>query len=148
MVRERLAAAVEVVTDTVGWLSEHGVADVRNALAGATPFLRMFGLLVGARYLAEAALAAKADLDAGIGDAEYLEARIVIARFYAGQPAAGGRRPGPRRHRRVRRPLRGGPRRPRRLIAVLLAADPVGIALGLDPESQHPEARARCTCTD
>ena len=95
LVRERLAGAVDVVTDTVGWLSEHGLADVRNALAGATPFLRMFGLLVGGRYLAEAALAAKADLDAGIGDAEYLEARIVIARFYAANllPAVAGLAP-------------------------------------------------------
>jgi len=95
LVRERLAGAVDVVTDTVGWLSEHGLADVRNALAGATPFLRMFGLLVGGRYLAEAALAAKADLDAGIGDADHLEARIVIARFYAANllPAVAGLAP-------------------------------------------------------
>jgi hypothetical protein len=56
---------------------------VRNALAGATPFLRMFGLLVGARYLAEAALAARADLAEGVGDTDHLEARIVVARFYA-----------------------------------------------------------------
>ena len=83
VVREQLAAALAVVDDTVAWLTEHGVADVRNALAGATPFLRMFSLLVGARYLAEAALAAQADLAAGGGDTEHLEARVVIARFYA-----------------------------------------------------------------
>jgi hypothetical protein len=83
VVREQLGSARTVVQDTIGWLTEHGVADVRNALAGATPFLRMFGLLVGARYLADAALAAKADLAAGFGDAEFLDARVVIARFYA-----------------------------------------------------------------
>jgi len=83
VLREQLAAALATVQDTVGWLMEHGLADVRNALAGATPFLRMFGLLVGARYLAEAALAARADLVEGVGDAEQLRARLVVARFYA-----------------------------------------------------------------
>ena len=83
VVREQLASALAVVSDTVAWLTEHGIADVRNALAGATPYLRMFSLLVGARYLAEAALAAQADLAAGGGDTEHLEAQVVIARFYA-----------------------------------------------------------------
>jgi hypothetical protein len=68
---------------------------VRNALAGATPFLRMFGLLVGGRYLAEAALAARADLAEGGGDTEHLEARLVVARFYAENllPAVAGLAP-------------------------------------------------------
>ncbi len=80
--RDRIDESLACVRNTVMWLMEHGIADVRNALAGATPFLRMFGLLVGARYLADSALAARADLDAGLGDAEYLEARITVARFY------------------------------------------------------------------
>ncbi|MCX6509801.1 MAG: acyl-CoA dehydrogenase [Actinobacteria bacterium] len=81
-IRDRLDESLACVRNTVMWLTEHGIADVRNALAGATPFLRMFGLLVGARYLADSALAAKADIDAGVGDAEYLNARITVARFY------------------------------------------------------------------
>ena len=80
--RDRIDESLTCVRNTVMWLMEHGIADVRNALAGATPFLRMFGLLVGARYLADSALAAKADIDAGVGDAEYLNARITVARFY------------------------------------------------------------------
>jgi 3-(methylthio)propanoyl-CoA dehydrogenase len=80
--RDRIDESLACVRNTVMWLTEHGIADVRNALAGATPFLRMFGLLVGARYLADSALSAKADIDAGIGDAEYLNARITVARFY------------------------------------------------------------------
>jgi len=81
-VRDRLNEALACVRNTVSWLTEHGMTDVRNALAGATPFLRMFGLFVGARYLVDSALAAKADLDASVGDPEYLHARITIARFY------------------------------------------------------------------
>ena len=80
--RGSIDESLACVRNTVMWLMEHGMADVRNALAGATPFLRMFGLLVGARYLADSALAAQADLDAGVGDTAYLEARITIARFY------------------------------------------------------------------
>lgn len=80
--RDRIDESLACVRNTVMWLMEHGIADVRNALSGATPFLRMFGLLVGARYLADSALAAKADLAAGIGDADYLNARITVARFY------------------------------------------------------------------
>jgi len=81
-IRDRIDESLTCVRTTVIWLMEHGIADVRNALAGATPFLRMFGLLVGARYLADSALAAKADIDAGNGDTEYLNARITVARFY------------------------------------------------------------------
>ncbi|CAM8629058.1 CaiA Acyl-CoA dehydrogenases [Acidimicrobiia bacterium] len=80
--RDRIDESLACVRNTVMWLTEHGIADVRNALAGATPFLRMFGLLVGARYLADSALSAKVDIDAGVGDIEYLNARITVARFY------------------------------------------------------------------
>ena len=43
--RDRIDESLACVRNTVMWLTEHGIADVRNALAGATPFLRMFGLL-------------------------------------------------------------------------------------------------------
>ncbi|HEY6532217.1 MAG TPA: acyl-CoA dehydrogenase [Acidimicrobiales bacterium] len=82
-VRERLGAALAAVDEAVDWLTKNGLEDVRQALAGATPFLRMFSLLVGGRYLAEAALAARSELGAGTGDTEHLRARIVVARFYA-----------------------------------------------------------------
>jgi len=52
------------------------------ALAGATPYLRIFGLVAGASYLAEAALAASAAKAAGDTDPAHL-ARIETARFFA-----------------------------------------------------------------
>ncbi len=82
-VREQLAVARSTVSESATWLLEHGAADVSDALAGATPFLRMFGLLVGGTFLAEAALAAHRLLREGGGDEEHLRARIVVARFYA-----------------------------------------------------------------
>jgi butyryl-CoA dehydrogenase len=61
------------------------------ALAGATPYLRLFGLALGGACLARSALAAAAALKAGETDPA-LAARIALARFYAENllVAAGG----------------------------------------------------------
>ena len=83
VIRDRLDESLACVRNTVAWLTEHGIADVRNALAGATPFLRQFGLLVAARYLADAALVAADELASGRGDHGYLDARITVAKFWA-----------------------------------------------------------------
>ena len=48
-----------VLTETTTWLMENGLADVRNALAGATPYLRMFSLVTGGWVMARQALAAQ-----------------------------------------------------------------------------------------
>jgi hypothetical protein len=91
-IRSNLAEALEVLAETTGWLMEHGMADVRNALAGATPYLRMFSLVTGGWVMARQALAAHAHLEAGTGDAGVMAARVVTARFFAEQllPAVKG----------------------------------------------------------
>ncbi|MFN3685285.1 acyl-CoA dehydrogenase [Salinarimonas sp.] len=53
-----------------------------SALAGATPYLRLFGIVRGAACLAQEALAAKAALDAGETDPAH-KGRILRARFFA-----------------------------------------------------------------
>ena len=65
---------------------------IKEALAGATPYLRIFGIVTGGWLMARQALAARAELDAGSSDSAYLEAKIVTARFYAEQqlPQAAG----------------------------------------------------------
>jgi 3-(methylsulfanyl)propanoyl-CoA dehydrogenase len=50
--------------------------------AGATPYLRLFGLVAGSAYLAEAALASNAAVAAGDHDPAHV-ARIATARFFA-----------------------------------------------------------------
>jgi len=62
-----------------------------DALAGATPYLRIFGLVAGASYLSEAALAADTAISGGDTNPAHT-ARIEIARFFAENllPAAGG----------------------------------------------------------
>ena len=63
----------------------------QEALPGATPFLRLFGLVQGAACLAQGGLAASAALKAGETDPAHA-ARIALARFFAENllPAASG----------------------------------------------------------
>ena len=65
----------------------NGMEDVRHALAGATPYLRQFGIVTGGWILAEEALVAKGMLagdKAGFSE-EFLQAKFTTARFYATQ---------------------------------------------------------------
>ena len=63
----------------------------QEALPGASPYLRLFGLVQGAACLARAGLAASAALKAGETDPAHA-ARIALARFFAENllPAASG----------------------------------------------------------
>jgi hypothetical protein len=84
-IRDNLSRAVADLTAAVLWLAERGPTDPNDALAGATPFLRLMGTTVGGWYLARAALAARELLQKGGGDDAFLEAKITTARFYAEQ---------------------------------------------------------------
>jgi 3-(methylthio)propanoyl-CoA dehydrogenase len=82
-----LGDALEVLERTTDWIFEHRETP-NDVFAGATPYLRIFGTVVGGMLLARGANAAQRLLDAGETtdfDAEYLEARITVARFYAEQ---------------------------------------------------------------
>jgi hypothetical protein len=91
----RLADAYAVLKETTDWLLTNGLSDPNNALAGATPYLRMCGIVTGGWLLARAAQAARGLLDAGEGDADFLNQKLVTARFYAEQllPQAAGLAP-------------------------------------------------------
>jgi 3-(methylthio)propanoyl-CoA dehydrogenase len=82
-------AALRQATD---WLLANGLADPNNALAGATPYLRMCGIVTGGWLLARGAAAAQRALDEGRGDADFLRQKVVTARFFAEQvlPQAAG----------------------------------------------------------
>jgi len=89
-----LAEANAAFRSTTEWLMTNGLADPQNALAGATPFLRMAGLVTGAWLLTKSAIAAR-ELKAGDGGgfgAEFLDQKVVTARFFASQilPQAAG----------------------------------------------------------
>ncbi|MGA7270365.1 MAG: acyl-CoA dehydrogenase [Acidimicrobiia bacterium] len=63
-----------------------------DALAGATPFLRLLGTVIGGWLMGKSALAASRLLANGEGDADFLEAKLATARFYGEQilPSAMG----------------------------------------------------------
>ena len=94
VIADQLDAALGTLTETTDWVMANGLEDVRNALAGATPYLRQFGIVTGGWLLAESALEAKELLagDGGGFDTEFLEAKYTTARFYATQilPQAAG----------------------------------------------------------
>jgi alkylation response protein AidB-like acyl-CoA dehydrogenase len=84
---ERLAAALDVMDETTEWLLTTGAADPNNALAGASPYLRMSGLVIGGWLLTRSAIAAAAlrDGDGGGFSDDFLAQKLVTARFHATQ---------------------------------------------------------------
>jgi hypothetical protein len=73
----RLSEAVDSLDRATTWLLEHLDKEPQAALAGATPYLRLFGNAAGGCMLADEALAAIRLAD---GDGA---ARIALARFFA-----------------------------------------------------------------
>jgi alkylation response protein AidB-like acyl-CoA dehydrogenase len=72
----RLDEALGSLTRATRWMLAHLDKDVNEALAGATPYLRLFAVAVGGCLLAQQALAAlRLNTDAG--------SRIALARFFA-----------------------------------------------------------------
>ena len=87
VIGEQLAGALAIARATTEWLLVNGAADPNDALAGATPYLRLMGILTGGWLLTKAALAATTlrDGDGGGFDDELLDRQIVSARFFAAQ---------------------------------------------------------------
>ena len=75
----RLGEAVDALARTTNWLLARLKSEPEAALAGATPYLRLFGLAAGGCMLADEALAALRLADAG-ADAPR---RVALARFFA-----------------------------------------------------------------
>jgi alkylation response protein AidB-like acyl-CoA dehydrogenase len=77
--RPQLTDAVAALREATEWLLAKGLSDPRNAFAGSTPYLRMFGTVLGGWFLAR---------QAAVGD----DARAASARYYLEQvlPTARG----------------------------------------------------------
>jgi 3-(methylthio)propanoyl-CoA dehydrogenase len=83
-IAENLREGIGALEEATEWIFAHS-EDPNDVFAGATPYLRLFGTVVGGAYLARGAAAAQRQLDAGEGDAAFLEGKVVTARFYAEQ---------------------------------------------------------------
>ena len=77
---ERLEASVAALEEASGWLLKTLPENRNAALAGATPFLRLFGIACGGTYLAKGALSAMRGADA---HGTQPEAKVLEARHFA-----------------------------------------------------------------
>jgi alkylation response protein AidB-like acyl-CoA dehydrogenase len=75
-------AAVQAAT---GWLIERRGHAQPDALAGATPYLKLLGDVVGGWMLGKEALAASRKIAAGEGPQDYYRTKIGLARVFAEQ---------------------------------------------------------------
>jgi hypothetical protein len=82
----RLAEALDSLERATQWLMARPQQEA--ALAGATPYLRLFAMAAGGALLAEEALAAVRFADNGGAD---VASRMAIARFFAENVAVGAR---------------------------------------------------------
>jgi hypothetical protein len=73
---ERLGQALASLSEASVWLGEALQSNPQAALAGATPYLRLFGITAGGCYLARCALAAGDNSERG-------ERSVDLARFFA-----------------------------------------------------------------
>jgi alkylation response protein AidB-like acyl-CoA dehydrogenase len=81
---KRLSEAVDVFADAAHWLIRAQAGNAkRDALAGATPFLKLAGDVTGGWTLAKGALIALSHMKAKSGDTAYMMARISLAGFFA-----------------------------------------------------------------
>jgi 3-(methylthio)propanoyl-CoA dehydrogenase len=83
----RLRDGVAVLREATEWLLASG-REANDVFAGATPYLRIFGTVVGGAGLAKGAAAAQRLLDAGQTasfDEGFLTAKVATARFYLEQ---------------------------------------------------------------
>jgi len=92
-IQPALANGVSVLREATDWILSRGPVEPNDALAGATPYLRLSGLIIGGWLMARSALAASRLLrTAGDADAAFLREKIGTACFYAEQllPQAAG----------------------------------------------------------
>lgn len=84
VIRRFLAPAVDALDNATHWILDHGEADIVDALAGASHYARLFGVVAGGAMMARAALTS-ADMVIAGADAPVYRAKITTARFYAEQ---------------------------------------------------------------
>jgi len=80
-----LVAGVEALASASAVLFDNGFDHIVDTAGAATPYLRLFGTVLGAYLLAKQAVEAERRLGAGEGNPAFLRAKITTARFYVEQ---------------------------------------------------------------
>jgi alkylation response protein AidB-like acyl-CoA dehydrogenase len=91
-IRTQLAPAIDALEAATGWIVENWEADPALTIAGAVPYLKLFGTVAGGWIMARAALSAQSRLERHDGEDGFNQAKLATAAFYAEQylPAAAG----------------------------------------------------------
>jgi butyryl-CoA dehydrogenase len=79
----QLSVAATTLEEVVEYVVANIQSDIKGVFAGSVPYLKLAGIVLGGWQMARAALIAQAKLDAKEGDAKFLQAKIVTARFFA-----------------------------------------------------------------
>ena len=108
-IRAQLNAQLDTLEQATAYMLRTGASDPNSALSGSTPYLRIWGLVVGGWLMAKSALAAR-DLERRRHRRGAAAAGPVLRRA----AAAAGRRPRRRGHRGLARPVRARRRHPGR----------------------------------
>ncbi|UCH74738.1 MAG: acyl-CoA dehydrogenase [Rhodospirillales bacterium] len=85
IIRHHFAAAVDALDNATQWLLDAGKDDLAEALAVASPYLRLFGTVAGGAMLARAALHCVTTLQDTSQERTELRDKLTVARFYAEQ---------------------------------------------------------------
>lgn len=81
--RGHLMTAATAMKASAEWLLQNVKNNPAGAAASAAPFLRLCGNVLGGYYLIKSAVLAREDIAAKNGDADFLNAKIISARFFA-----------------------------------------------------------------
>ena len=80
---EALAPALQAYEGAVDFMVQTLPADPHAAYGAAVPYLKLAGIVLGGWQMARAAGRAHERLQQGDGDADFLNAKIITARFFA-----------------------------------------------------------------
>jgi len=80
-VRTALTTAIDCLEQAGNWMLEQ--QDPRKSAAGAVPYLRLAGTVIGGWQMARAALASKEKLATDVENADFYRSKIITSTFYA-----------------------------------------------------------------
>ncbi len=83
VIQASLAAGVDALASATDWLLRENPTNVRAVGAAAYPYLQLLGTVAGGWLLAKGAVIAAERLEAGTGNAAFLESKRLTARYYA-----------------------------------------------------------------
>jgi 3-(methylthio)propanoyl-CoA dehydrogenase len=83
VMRKALSDGVNALDAATDWLLATFPTNPKAAVAGAVPYLELWGTVAGGWQMVRAALISKRHLDAGTADHDFYRAKLATARFYA-----------------------------------------------------------------